>query len=138
MILCTRRGDGVEHVLHRYCTCFFEDALGRQFGRKEHDGQTRAWVRGCASEIKIAILLVTILWTQIPNLSKVVTQTKRRAVDEIEALLPHFGLIHNLKLDVFPEVGCALLVGETCEYSFSRTIDHGVPILFTACIEMPH
>ena len=44
---------------------------------------------------------MTILRAEIADLCEVVTESKRRAFFESEAFLLHFGLIHDLELDVF-------------------------------------
>ena len=79
---------------------------------------------------------MTVLRAEVTDLPEVVTQAECRALFEIEAFLPDFGLVHDLEFDVLPEVICAHLVGETFEHSFAGAVHKRVPILLRARVEM--
>src|SRR5512139_2352433 len=91
---------------------------------------------GSAGEIQVLVLLVTVLRAEIANLHEVVTEPERGSLFEIEAFFPRFGLVHDLELDVFLQIGRAHLFGETVEDSFASAVNQRVPILFGAGIEM--
>src|SRR5574342_642927 len=89
-----------------------------------------------AREVKVLVMLVTIPWAEIANLPEVVTESKRRSLFQIEALLPDLGLVHDLELDMLFQILRTHLLGETCQHCFSRPIDQCLPVLFRACVEV--
>ena len=79
---------------------------------------------------------MTVLRAEVTDLPEVVTQAECRALFEIEAFLPNFGLVHDLEFDMRFEIIHAHLFGETLEHSFAGAIHERVPILFTSSVEM--
>ena len=81
---------------------------------------------------------MAVLRAKITDLPKVVAETERRALFQIEALLPGLGLIHDLELDMLTQIVGAHFLGEAGEYSFARAVDECIPVLLGARIEMPN
>ena len=90
-----------------------------------------------AGEVKILVLFVTILRTQISNLPEVVTEPKRCTLLEIKSFLPDLSLVYNLELDMLSEILRAHFFGEARQDSFAGAIHERLPILPGARVEMP-
>ena len=93
-------------------------------------------MRGRTGKIEILILLMTVLRPQIPHLPEVVTQSKGRASHEIKTFLPDFGIVHNLKLNVFFEIGHTQFLCQTIKYGLAGAIDKRLPVLLVTGIQM--
>ena len=63
-------------------------------------------------------------------------EAKCRAFCQIEAFLPCFRLVYDLKLDMFLQVGRAHFFADARKYGLAGALDHRIPILLGACVKV--
>src|SRR5512138_1701685 len=91
---------------------------------------------GCSGKVEVLIFLVAVLRTEVAHLPEVVTQTECGAFLQVEAFFPDLRLIHDLKLDMLPQIVCLHLFGEPRKDSLARPVYQSLPILFGTSVKV--